>query len=85
MHDLIQIALNGVGIYLLAGLIFANLFVFLGIHHIDPAASGTNLAFRLIILPGCVVFWPYLMWRWIKKSPPPEEFSAHRFPRAHSK
>ncbi|MEM7480960.1 MAG: hypothetical protein AAF481_07275 [Acidobacteriota bacterium] len=66
-----------VSIYALVGLIFAIAFVLRGVSRIDPAADGGSWGFRLVILPGVVAFWPYLAWRWVRGTPPPQESSAH--------
>ncbi|CAN5422567.1 hypothetical protein BH23VER1_BH23VER1_11460 [soil metagenome] len=68
-----------VGIYLAIGLLFGVVFAFRGARAIDPAADGSSLGFRLLILPGCAALWPMLAWRWISKSSrPPTESNAHR-------
>jgi hypothetical protein len=64
--------------YLLAGLIFSAPFLVAGIGHIDPQARATPLSFRMIVLPGVLVLWPLLAWRWLRGAgEPPEECSAH--------
>jgi hypothetical protein len=37
---------------------------------VSPASwkKGTSIAFRLLILPGTVAFWPLLAVRWAKAS-----------------
>ncbi|MEM7385991.1 MAG: hypothetical protein AAF514_13710 [Verrucomicrobiota bacterium] len=70
--------LSLVGFYAVIGLIFGLAFVLLGVKRIDPAAEGGTWGFKLLILPGCLVFWPLLLIRWVRKSPPPEEGSIHR-------
>lgn len=59
--ELIQLT---TGLYLLAGVVFALAFVNFGVGRIDPAARGTSIAFRLLILPGCVALWPLLAVKW---------------------
>jgi hypothetical protein len=54
--------------YAAAGLLFGIVFVFRGVQAIDPAANGSGVAFRLIILPGCAALWPVLLVRWFKES-----------------
>jgi len=67
------------GIYLAAGLLFAVPFIADGVQTIDPAAARGSWGFRLLILPGSVVFWPLLLQRWrTGTSVPPPEVSAHR-------
>ncbi len=75
---ILSLLLSALGIYCAVGMLFGVLFAFLGAKVIDPGAAHGTLGFKLVIIPGCAVFWPYLLMRWLKKSPPPEEFSAHR-------
>lgn len=56
--------LAGVQFYGFAGLVFAAVFLPLGIGRISPEARGSYL-FRLLILPGVVGLWPLVLWRWI--------------------
>ena len=62
----IQIIIFVVGAYLLCGVLFAIPFVIKGVSAIDEGAQGTKLGFRIIILPGSIVFWPLLLSKWIK-------------------
>ena len=55
-----------VGIYLLLGLIFAIPFVIKGAQKIDHGADGGSIGFRIIIIPGTMIFWPFLLKKWIK-------------------
>ena len=75
---MIAISLALLGIYLLIGFLFGIVFAFAGVKDIDPAAEQGTLGFKLLIIPGCAIFWPYLLKRWLVKSPPPEERSRHR-------
>ena len=76
---MIGILLTALGIYLLGGLVFGFVFAFGGgVKKIDPAAVEGTWGFKLLIIPGCTVFWPLLLKRWLKGEPPPEERSAHR-------
>lgn len=52
--------------YAAAGLLFALAFVTVGVQRLDPATAQASMAFRLIILPGAVCFWPWLLLRWIR-------------------
>ena len=49
--------------YLLIGAAVAAAFLFLGIDRIDPAARGAY-AFRPLLLPGLMLLWPLVLWRW---------------------
>ncbi len=67
MEGVIEIILLASGIYLLCGLLFAIPFIVKGVAAIDPdGAYGTKCGFRLIIIPGTMVFWPVLLKKWIK-------------------
>jgi hypothetical protein len=75
---MIPILLATLGIYLALGLVFAVPFAILGARKIDPSAAAATWGFKLLIIPGSAVFWPLLLRRWLTKSPPPTECSAHR-------
>jgi len=65
--------------YILAGVLFAALFVAVGVSKVDSQSRGTGLGFRLLIFPGCAAFWPLLAFRWSRASgEPPEERNPHR-------
>jgi len=55
-----------VGLYLAAGLVFAVPFAIKGVTRIDENAVGSKWGFRLIIIPGSIVFWPLLLTKWLK-------------------
>ena len=78
MQSLVPGLLVALGLYLLVGLLFAIVFVFFGAKKVDPPAGETGFFFKLLILPGSMVFWPHLLRRWIKGQTPSEERSAHR-------
>ncbi|MCZ6673926.1 MAG: hypothetical protein O7C75_13420 [Verrucomicrobia bacterium] len=78
MITIIPLLLFLLGIYLAIGFVFGILFAFAGAKSIDPSAADGTWGFKILIIPGCAIFWPYLLKRWLKKSPPPEEYSAHR-------
>jgi len=61
-----QIIISIAGIYFLCGFLFAIPFVIKGVKDIDEGTYGTKLGFRLIIIPGTIVFWPLLLSKWIK-------------------
>jgi hypothetical protein len=45
------------------GLLVALAFVTIGINRIDEDAVGAY-AFRPLIIPGVVLIWPVVLWRW---------------------
>jgi hypothetical protein len=61
-----QIVLGLVLLYSTCGMLFGVPFVAVGVGRLDSAARGTSIAFRLLILPGTVAFWPLLAVRWAK-------------------
>jgi hypothetical protein len=63
---LVYIILAMVALYLLAGLVFAIPFVIKGVSKIDEGAQGSTWGFRIIIIPGVIVFWPLLLKKWLK-------------------
>ena len=75
---MLPLFLTIIGIYMAIGFVFGVAFAFAGAKVIDPGAATGTWGFKLLIIPGCAVFWPYLLMRWVKKSPPPEEYSVHR-------
>ncbi|WP_276500346.1 hypothetical protein [Terrimonas pollutisoli] len=70
---IVYIILIIVAIYLLAGLAFAIPFVIKGVTQIDESAIGSKWGFRVIIIPGVIVFWPMLLKKWMKTPAPKGE------------
>lgn len=62
----VTIILLVIAVYLAAGLVFAVPFVIKGVAKIDEGAVGSKWGFRLIIIPGVIVFWPVLLKKWMK-------------------
>jgi len=61
MEQVIQIFLFIALGYLVLGLIFSVFFYLKGMDKVDEVASESNIGFKLIIFPGIVVFWPFLL------------------------
>jgi len=57
---------NVLAAYAAVGLLFAAVFLVVGINRIDPAAKGSGIGFRLLILPGVAALWPVMFKRWIQ-------------------
>jgi len=53
-------------LYSALGLVFAAAFITRGVTKLDPAARGSGLLFRLLIVPGAAAFWPILLVKWLK-------------------
>ena len=66
---IIKIILILVLAYLLAGLVFAIFFVTKGVDRMDEGADGGSWGFRVIIIPGTMVFWPLLFKKWLRAKP----------------
>ncbi len=74
--EIVSIILLAIAAYLVAGFVFAVPFVIRGVTRIDEAAVGTGWGFRLIILPGSIIFWPFLLSKWMKSSKQKEHDQA---------
>ncbi|MGI9364992.1 MAG: hypothetical protein ACR2O8_07400 [Rhizobiaceae bacterium] len=58
-----QALILGVQIWGAAGAVVCVLFLFVGVDRVDPAARDAY-AFRPLLIPGIVVIWPLVLWRW---------------------
>jgi len=67
METFITLSVNLFLLYLLAGLLFAFVFAWKGAGQVDPKAAHTSWFFKLLILPGAMALWPYLLKKWIVK------------------
>jgi hypothetical protein len=62
------------------GLIFAALFVWIGVQRLDSEAQGSGIGFRLLILPGVAAFWPVFLLRSMRgTAEAPVERNPHRW------
>jgi len=61
----IETILTLVAIYLICGCVFAIAFVIKGINKVDEGAQGSTVGFRIIIVPGVIVFWVILLKKWL--------------------
>jgi hypothetical protein len=76
---------DGLGIYLALGALFAVAFALAGCARVDPAARTGTIGFRILILPGAAALWPLLLKRWLAGDrAPPREHDAHRDAAAQS-
>jgi hypothetical protein len=62
----IQALLIMSAIYLVCGIVFMLPFILKGVDVVDEGAHGSGIGFRIIIIPGTIVFWPVLLKKWIK-------------------
>jgi hypothetical protein len=63
---LVQIILILVLIYLLLGVLFLIPFLIKGLNKVDEGAHSGTIGFKIIIIPGVIVFWPVLLRKWVK-------------------
>ncbi len=76
---MLEAALFLLAMYSAFGMVFALAFVAVGVQRVDPLARNAHWGFRLVILPGVLLFWPLLLWRWSAgRTAPPVERTAHR-------
>ena len=63
---MVEIILIIVAVYLLLGIAFAIPFLLKGLTKVDEGAHGGTLGFKIIIVPGIIVFWPTLLKKWMR-------------------
>ena len=63
---IVEIVLNVIAVYLICGFVFSIAFLIKGISKIDKGVGGGTIGFKIIIIPGMIVFWPYLLKKWIR-------------------
>ena len=67
-------------IYLMIGGAATLLFCFVAVGRIDP--NGENAwVFRPLLVPGVVLLWPLVLYRWMRIAGGWEEFKRHQPPR----
>jgi hypothetical protein len=64
---IVEIILIIAVLYLLAGVLFVIPFLVKGISKVDEGAHGGTIGFKIIIIPGVIVFWPVLLKKWLEK------------------
>ena len=64
MHPVVAFALNALALYAGVGAAVAVAFVVFGVTRVQPMAM--SLGARILILPGAVALWPYVLARWIR-------------------
>lgn len=77
IESLATALLGAVLLYWIVGIPVAIEFVSRRLALSDPAARGSGLGFRLLILPGAIALWPLLL-SWRRRTSPEAESTAHR-------
>ena len=57
------IIIYGLALYAACGIVLALAFVVAGISRVQPAP--VSLGARILILPGAIALWPYVLMRWL--------------------
>ena len=63
---MVEILLIIAALYLLMGVLFVIPFLMKGLNKVDEGAHGSTIGFKIIIIPGVIIFWPLLLKRWVK-------------------
>ncbi|MEO6722863.1 MAG: hypothetical protein ABIN67_21025 [Ferruginibacter sp.] len=66
MAAIVSILLWIIFIYLCCGMVFAIVLLASGIGKIVEGAQDSSLGFKVLVIPGIIVFWPALLQKWIK-------------------
>jgi len=61
MTNLINIFLSILGVYFLVGFLFGLYFLFKGATKIDPLMHDTKKKVRILLFPGVIATWPFLI------------------------
>jgi hypothetical protein len=64
MHPAVAFLLDVLTFYAACGAVAAIAFVTFGVTRVQPAPM--SLGARILILPGTIALWPYVVARWIK-------------------
>lgn len=65
LTTIVSFLLIAIATYLLAGAVFTIIFQLKGLSKIDEGVHGSSWGFRIIIIPGCIVFWVVLLKKWM--------------------
>lgn len=63
--DFVNAALGVLGVYAAIGVVFAAVFLTVGIGRIDPVARESPWRTRVLLAPGCAALWPVLASKWL--------------------
>lgn len=55
-----------VAVYVLVGLIVAAVFLSIGVQSVLPPSATMTRPARMMLLPGVVALWPYVLYRWLR-------------------
>jgi hypothetical protein len=64
-----MIMLLAVTLYATAGTVIAAAFLAFGVTRVLPEPVPVTLGTRIVLFPGAVALWPYVLIRWLRSSP----------------
>lgn len=77
--------LTGVTWWAYAGAVVALAFLTVGIDRVEPNARRSFI-FRPLLIPGVVILWPLVLWRWLQlETGRDRPLARHRPPRGFHK
>jgi hypothetical protein len=53
-------------LYAAAGVAVGSAFVMFGVTRVLPKPAPVTVGARILIFPGAVALWPYILMRWLK-------------------
>ena len=65
---MVEILLIIAAIYLALGVLFVIPFLMKGLNKVDEGAHSSTIGFKIIIVPGVIVFWPVFLSKWRKSN-----------------
>lgn len=63
-----MVMLLAVTLYVTAGTVIAVAFLAFGVTRVLPAPAAVTLGARIMLFPGAVALWPYVLIRWLRSS-----------------
>jgi len=76
--EIARVVVGAFELYVLAGLLFAVMFLLAAVARLDPGVAAAPKTLRLLLLPGVAALWPLFASRWIRGAKPPIERNPHR-------
>ena len=68
MNPVVAFLLDALALYAAVGAVTAVAFVMFGVTRVQPASVSPGA--RVLLLPGALALWPYVLIRWIKAKAP---------------
>lgn len=66
MEIIVTVFLSILAAYFLIGLVFGLIFLFGGATKIDSILADSKWIVRLLLFPGCIAAWPFLVSKLLK-------------------